>query len=90
MAGLAADASAVLAAMQGRDLSAPAAEAVELLAAVLGQDLEECPDGRMRIARRVAAGRVISTVDPDARHVLRLTSPRRVRQELNQVWLCSR
>ena len=68
VAGLAADASAVLAAMQGRDLSAPAAEAVELLAAVLGQDLEECPDGRMRIARRVAAGRVISTVDPDARH----------------------
>ena len=68
VAGLAADASAVLAAMQGRDLSAPAAEAVELLAAVLGQDLEECPDGRMRIARRVAADRVISTVDPDARH----------------------
>ncbi len=68
MAGLAADASAVLAAMQGRDLSAEAAEAAELLAAVLGQDLEEAPDGRMRIARGVAAGRVISTVDPDARH----------------------
>ena len=68
VAGLAADAAAVLAAMQGRDLSAPAVEAAELLAAVLGQDLEECPDGRMRIARRVAAGRVISTVDPDARH----------------------
>ena len=68
VAGLAADASAVLAAMQGRALSAPAAEAVELLAAVVGQDLEEGPDGRMRIARRVAADRVISTVDPDARH----------------------
>ena len=68
MAGLAADASAVLAAMQGRALSADAAEAAELLAAVVGQDLEQGPDGRMRIARRVAADRVISTVDPDARH----------------------
>ncbi len=68
VAGLAADASAVLAAMQGRALSADAAEAAELLAAVVGQDLEEGPDGRMRIARRVAADRVISTVDPDARH----------------------
>ncbi len=68
VAGLAADASAVLAAMQGRALSADAAEAAELLAAVVGQDLEQGPDGRMRIARRVAADRVISTVDPDARH----------------------
>jgi len=35
---------------------------------VLGQDLEDGPDGRYRIARRVAPDRVISTVDPQARH----------------------
>ena len=43
VAELAADASAVLAAMQGRALSAGAAEAAELLAAVAGQDREEAP-----------------------------------------------
>jgi hypothetical protein len=35
---------------------------------VLGQDLETGEDGVFRIARRVAKDRVISTVDPDARH----------------------
>jgi Transposase DDE domain len=35
---------------------------------VLGQDLEDGDDGVIRIARRVAHHRVISTVDPDARH----------------------
>jgi hypothetical protein len=36
---------------------------------VLGQDLErDAADGVFRIARRVAKDRVISTVDPDARH----------------------
>jgi IS5 family transposase len=34
----------------------------------LGQDLQEGDDGRFRIARKVAKDRVISTVDPDARH----------------------
>ena len=68
MAGLAADAAAVLAAMKGRALGAAEAEAAELLAAVAGQDLEEGPDHRMRIARRVGKDRVISIVDPDARH----------------------
>ena len=48
-------------------------EAVALLALVAGQDVEPAPDsdgtdGRWRIARRVAPDRVISTVDPDARH----------------------
>jgi hypothetical protein len=43
--------------------------AVEQLAAtVLGQDMERTKDGRSRIARRVAEDRVISTVDPEARH----------------------
>src|SRR4051812_30998483 len=49
------------------------AEAVALLALVAGQDVEaveggDGTDGRWRIARRVTADRVISTVDPDARH----------------------
>jgi len=43
-------------------------QAARLLAAVLGQDLEEGTDGVFRIARRVARDRVISTVDPQARH----------------------
>ena len=50
-----------------------AAEAVALLALVAGQDVEPAEgsdgtDGRWRIARKVAPDRVISTVDPDARH----------------------
>ena len=45
-----------------------------LLALVAGQDVEpvegsDGTDGRWRIARQVAADRVISTVDPDTRHV---------------------
>ena len=35
---------------------------------MLGQDLEPGDDGAFAIARRVARDRVISTVDPDARH----------------------
>jgi hypothetical protein len=35
---------------------------------VVGQDLEEDDDGVLRIARKVAKDRVISTVDPEARH----------------------
>jgi hypothetical protein len=35
---------------------------------VVGQDLEIDADGRFVIARKVAKDRVISTVDPDARH----------------------
>lgn len=65
---LARDGEAVLAALEDQPLPPPLAEAATLLATVLGQDLEEGPDGRIRIARRVAADRVISTVDPDTRH----------------------
>jgi hypothetical protein len=57
-----------LAMLDGRTLDPPVAQAAELLATVLGQDLEEGDDGVFRIARRVAADRVVSTVDPDARH----------------------
>ena len=44
------------------------AQAARLLATVAGQDLEQDADGVFRIARRVAKDRVISTVDPEARH----------------------
>jgi hypothetical protein len=44
------------------------AQAAELLATVTGQDLEQDAAGVFRIARRVASDRVISTVDPQARH----------------------
>jgi hypothetical protein len=41
---------------------------MRLLATVVGQDLETGTDGVLRIARKVAPDRVISTVDPQARH----------------------
>jgi Transposase DDE domain/Transposase domain (DUF772) len=62
------DAHAVLEILQGCSLPPAVAEAARLLAAVVGQDLEQAGDGCFRIARKVAADRVISTVDPDARH----------------------
>ena len=45
-----------------------AKDAAELLAIVAGQDVEEGDDGVFRIVRKVARDRVISTVDPQARH----------------------
>ena len=65
---LAKDARAVLVALDGRELAAAVAQAAALLAAVVGQDLDEDAEGVFRIARRVAKDRVISTVDPQARH----------------------
>jgi len=65
---LARDGFASLAVLEGRDLDAEVTAAGELLATVLGQDLETCDDGVFRIARRVAPDRVISVVDPQARH----------------------
>jgi IS5 family transposase len=65
---LAKDARALLGALDGRELSTGVGQAAALLAAVVGQDLDEGEDGVFRIARRVAKDRVISTVDPDARH----------------------
>jgi len=73
------DALAVLAALPEQS-DGPAADAVGLLALVAGQDVELIDpepgqggqDGqagpRWRIAQRVAPDRVISVVDPDARH----------------------
>jgi IS5 family transposase len=64
------DALAVLAVVQGGALDAEQAEAVGLLALVAGQDVEPGRvEGSWRIARKVAADRVISVVDPDARHI---------------------
>lgn len=68
IASRARDGYAVLAVLHGRTLGETVAQAAALLATVLGQDLDPGPDGVFRIARRVARDRVISTVDPDARH----------------------
>jgi hypothetical protein len=65
---LAKDALALLLALDGRELESGLEQAAALLATVVGQDLDEGEDGVFRIARRVAKDRVISTVDPDARH----------------------
>jgi hypothetical protein len=62
------DGYACLAALDGRDLAEPVVQAMQLLAIVLGQDLETGEDGILRIARRVAKDRVISTVDTETRH----------------------
>jgi Transposase domain (DUF772) len=62
------DAYACWAVLEGRQLIPEVAAAAELLASVLGQDLEATDDGSFRIARQVAKDRVISTVDPEARH----------------------
>jgi hypothetical protein len=65
---LAKDAHALLTALEGQELGPVLAQAAELLASVTGQDLEQDAAGVFKIARRVAPDRVISTVDPDARH----------------------
>jgi hypothetical protein len=65
---LARDGHALLAVLHGRQLAEAVGQAAALLATVLGQDLDEGADGIFRIARRVAKDRVISTVDPEARH----------------------
>lgn len=66
---LAEDAYGLLGVLDGRELGAGLERAVELLATVVGQDLDQdAEDGVFRIVRRVAKDRVISTVDPQARH----------------------
>jgi hypothetical protein len=62
------DARSALGAVEGEALAGAAREAAELLGLVAGQDVEAAEDGVFRIARRVAPDRVISTVDPEARH----------------------
>ena len=65
---LASDGVALLDRLEGRRLDPSVTQAAELVATVIGQDLEADDDGTFRIVRGVAADRVISTVDPDARH----------------------
>jgi hypothetical protein len=79
---LVSDANALVTALQDRDLDERAASALALLALVAGQDVEPAEgsdgtDGRWRIARKVAGDRVISTVDPDARHTRKSGEGRR-------------
>jgi Transposase DDE domain/Transposase domain (DUF772) len=62
------DANAVLGVLDGHVLTGAAADAASLLAVVAGQDVEQGDDGLFRIVRGVARDRIISTVDPDARH----------------------
>jgi IS5 family transposase len=66
------DARAVLDALDGVDLDGDDRELVALLALVAGQDVEPDPErdeGAWRIVRGVASERVISTVDPESRHM---------------------
>jgi hypothetical protein len=65
---LAKDAMALLRVLHGRTLPDLVMQAGKLLATLVGQDLDQGADGVFTIARRVAKDRVISTVDPQARH----------------------
>jgi len=62
------DALAALAVLDGVTLTGVARDAADLLALVAGQDVAEGDDGVFRVVRGVARDRVISTVDPEARH----------------------
>jgi transposase-like protein DUF772 len=78
VSGLVNDALAVLAAVADLELGAEQAEAVALLALVAGQDVEPGQrPGSWRIARKVANDRVISTVDPQARHARTTSAAKR-------------
>lgn len=78
---LVSDAHRLLGHLPEQELDAKAADAVALLALISGQDVEpvegsDGTDGRWRIARNVAPDRVISTVDPEARHAHKTVSRR--------------
>ena len=75
------DALALLAELDGVALDAEQSRTVALLALLAGQDVEPAEDsdgtdGRWRIARKVAKDRVISVVDPEARHAHKTVSRR--------------
>jgi IS5 family transposase len=64
------DALALIEATDGSELTASQQDAVGLLGLVAGQDVEPAEtQGTWRIAERVAPDRVISVVDPEARHM---------------------
>jgi hypothetical protein len=62
------DGYACLLFLEGKKFGPEVTQAATLLATVVGQDIEEGDDGTFRIARKVGQDRVISTVDPEARH----------------------
>lgn len=62
------DAYSTLWLLDDRAVDAEVTQALSLLATVVGQDIEQREDGVFRILRGVAPDRVISTVDPEARH----------------------
>jgi IS5 family transposase len=73
VSALVTDALALLGAVNPEALEGKAHESYALLALIAGQDVEPAEgsdgtDGRWRIARRVAKDRIISVVDPEARH----------------------
>jgi IS5 family transposase len=63
------DAGNLLEATEDRGTNEEESDALALLALVAGQDVEQGDDGTWRIAQRVAKDRVISVVDPEARHM---------------------
>lgn len=68
------DAHRLLAHLPEQQLGPAAADAVGLLALVAGQDVEPAEDsdgrdGRWRIAQGTAYDRIVSSVDPEARHI---------------------
>jgi hypothetical protein len=76
------DALALVKALADNEIGPQECEAVALLALVAGQDVEPAEgsdgtDGRWKIAHRVAEERVISTVDPEARHTRKSPEARR-------------
>jgi len=76
------DALALVNALADNQITPEASEAVALLALVAGQDVEPAEgsdgtDGRWKIAHRVAEDRMISTVDPEARHTRKSPEARR-------------
>jgi hypothetical protein len=76
VSGLVVDALAILETLDGMELGEADAQAVGLLALVAGQDVEPGDEeGSWSIARKTAADRVISTVDPDSRHVHKTGGP---------------
>jgi Transposase DDE domain len=78
VSGLVNDALALLAVVADLELEAEQAEAIALLALVAGQDVEPGQQpGSWRIARKVAHDRVISTVDPQARHTRKTSADKR-------------
>jgi Transposase DDE domain/Transposase domain (DUF772) len=78
VSGLVTDALAVLEAVADLELDDEQAEAVALLALVAGQDVEPGDrPGSWRVARRVTKDRVISTVDPEARHTRKTSAHKR-------------